>query len=175
MTNKGSLDNILEGVLHFYSETGTEGGHWAFQDSRFISPNTTRYTCKKCSLCWDKKQNPSAPRAIKRSSPDPGGFPDYCLSDAHQFELICKEDWSYEGLRILEDGDTLTIYNPSKKKKLWSGVINLKQYDLFTEHASGLWIHADQIGIEREVWAEYFFKNSPARLISAKISAKSPN
>ncbi len=26
----------LRGVLEFYSETGTEGGHWAFQDEKFI-------------------------------------------------------------------------------------------------------------------------------------------
>jgi len=26
----------LEGVLTFHSETGTEGGYWAFQDSRYI-------------------------------------------------------------------------------------------------------------------------------------------
>ena len=26
----------LRGVLEFYSETGTEGGYWAFQDEKFI-------------------------------------------------------------------------------------------------------------------------------------------
>lgn len=30
----------LEGVLHYWSETGTEGGYWAFQDKRFIKPPT---------------------------------------------------------------------------------------------------------------------------------------
>ena len=30
----------LEGVLHFWSETGTEGGYWAFQDKKFIYPPT---------------------------------------------------------------------------------------------------------------------------------------
>lgn len=27
---------MITGVCHFYSETGTEGGHWAFQDEKFI-------------------------------------------------------------------------------------------------------------------------------------------
>lgn len=27
-----------------------------------------------------------------------------------------------------------------------------------------MWIHADQKGIEREVWAEYFFEKYPAKL-----------
>jgi hypothetical protein len=31
-----------------------------------------------------------------------------------------------------------------------------------------MWIHADQIGMNRETWAEYFMKNYPARLISVK-------
>jgi len=33
MTN----DNSLEGKLHLYSETGTEGGYWAFQDFQYIT------------------------------------------------------------------------------------------------------------------------------------------
>lgn len=30
-------DNVLKGRLTFYSETGTEGGYWAFQDENYIS------------------------------------------------------------------------------------------------------------------------------------------
>lgn len=30
---------MLRGLIHFYSETGTEGGHWAFQDEQHIRPN----------------------------------------------------------------------------------------------------------------------------------------
>ena len=29
---------LLKGVVHLHSETGTEGGWWAFQDERFIYP-----------------------------------------------------------------------------------------------------------------------------------------
>lgn len=29
----------LTGVCFFFSETGTEGGYWAFQDSKYISPS----------------------------------------------------------------------------------------------------------------------------------------
>jgi len=113
-----SLENIIEGVLFLHSETGTEGGYWAFQDLKYI---------------------------------------------------LSKNRWSYEGLHILEDGDNLTIYNPDNKAEVvWSGVIALKQHPLFTESASGLWIHADQAGIDRDVWAEYFFKEYPAKLIPGK-------
>ena len=43
MDNNNSLEDTLEGILHLHSETGTEGGYWAFQDSKFISIKTTRY------------------------------------------------------------------------------------------------------------------------------------
>ncbi|MEK6809705.1 MAG: hypothetical protein AABY40_03450 [Nanoarchaeota archaeon] len=115
MGKDGSLEEMLEGVLFFHSETGTEGGYWAFQDSQFISSDNA--------------------------------------------------SWSYEGLHILRNGDRLTIYHPENNNEVWSGVIALKQYPLFTEDARGLWIHADQTGIDRETWAEYFFKSYRARLI----------
>ena len=159
MTNEQSL----EGILFLFSETGTEGGHWAFQDSRFITPNTTRYSCNKCHLYWDKRNGPFAQNVSEKSSH--ADLPDYCSPDAHQFELVSGENWSYEGLNILKNGDQLTIYHPDNNSEVWSGVIALKQHPLFTEHASGFWIHADQIGIDRNTWAEYFFKGYSARLI----------
>ncbi|MDP3990571.1 MAG: hypothetical protein Q8Q01_05200 [archaeon] len=111
MTN----DNSLEGKLHLHSETGTEGGYWAFQDSQYI---------------------------------------------------FFKDRWSYERLHILVDGDQLSIFNPDDKDKIiWSVVITLTQHPQFTEDVNGYWIHADQIGIDREVWAEYFLKKYSAKLI----------
>lgn len=35
---KAELLNTYQGVLDFHSETGTEGGYWAFMDQRFITP-----------------------------------------------------------------------------------------------------------------------------------------
>jgi len=66
---------------------------------------------------------------------------------------------------MLENGDYLAIYHPETQKEVWSGTINLKQHKLFSQHASGMWIHADQIGIERDVWAEYFFRSYNAKLV----------
>ena len=34
----GGKRDPIKGVLYFYSETGTEGGYWAFQDEEFIFP-----------------------------------------------------------------------------------------------------------------------------------------
>ena len=110
---------VLYGVCHFHSETGTEGGYWAFQDEKFI------------------------------------------FQDEHG-----RADWSYEGLHILEDGDWLTIFDPDDPDRVvWTGTIALIQLGLFTHHAFGYWIHADQEGVDREVWAEWFLKEYPATLV----------
>jgi hypothetical protein len=70
--------------------------------------------------------------------------------------------WSYEGLYVLRDGDELTIFDKDEPSQvIWSGTIQLQRHDLFTEHASGMWIHADQEGIDRKVWASWFFKEYP--------------
>lgn len=100
------------GVLHFHSETGTEGGYWAFQDEQFIKP----------------------------------------------------DGWSYEGLHILKDGDWLIIMSADSESVVWDGEIKLDQKPLFSETATNFWIHADQEGIPRDVWAQYFFKAHPAHL-----------
>lgn len=111
----------FKGVLHLYSETGTEGGFWALQDERFIT----------------------------RGKGVPFG-----------------EQWSYEGLHILKDGDSLTIYSKENAEEtVWDGEISLKRHPLFTEHVGGLWIHADQNGIDRETWAGYFSNGHQAKLI----------
>lgn len=108
---------VLRGVCEFYSETGTEGGYWAFHENKYLSP------------------------------------------------------YSLEGLRILKDGDQLTIFSlDNHKQVVWSGTISLRQYPPFTESVFGLWIHADQEGVDREVWAAYFLKEYPAELIPVNKS-----
>jgi hypothetical protein len=113
-----TIDRPLRGLLHFWSETGTEGGYWAFQDERFIDP---------ASRDW------------------PFGR------------------WRYEGLWVLKDGDELAIfdkYNP--RREIWRGAIRLREHALFTESAGGMWIHADQEGVPRDKWAEWFMSGYPA-------------
>lgn len=118
----------LKGELFLWSETGTEGGYWAFRDKRYIFPPTKDWP---------------------------------------------HERWSYDGLHVLEDGDILTIYSKEDPAKvIWTGTIKLKPHQLFTEHASGMWIHADQEDIDRESWAEWFLEGYPASLVPyQKINA----
>lgn len=210
------------GVLHFHSETGTEGGYWAFQDEKFIDlPDPHNYSCTGCGRCWNKSKTTEEPKPsfaywIERDENDrsPEGYryasgymsydaprndlpeaPPYDDKNSFNYKFIhtgnerardCYENghkgwklinpngtWSYEGLHVLKDGDELTIYSKKNKEKvLWEGEISLKQHNLFTEHTSRLWIHADQKGINRETWANYFFKEYPAKLVTLEKPRK---
>jgi len=120
----------IKGTLFLWSETGTEGGYWALQDERFITPPVEGSDWK-----WPK--------------------------------------WSYDGLKVLEDGDYLKILSPDGTT-YWEGTINLKKHPVFTESVPvedantglrlGMWIHADQNGIDRHTWAVPFFKEYKGEL-----------
>ena len=88
-----------------------------------------------------------------------------CSNNEH--EEYIGESWDYEGLHIIQNGDKLTIYNPDNKKKVWSGVIKFKQDGVF-KHIYERQSYAYQKGIEKNVWANYFYKKYPAKLIPAK-------
>lgn len=158
----------LSGVLHFFSETGTEGGDWAFQDSRHIQKNVPKGFCKKCGKFLQKQEGPiqvTRVYPVDEEMLHTGELLERqdCADDAHEEEI--GDAWSYEGLHILKDRDFLRIFSPDNSfDVVWEGLISLTQYESFTEHASGLWIHADQNGVPRETWAEWFFKGYPAKL-----------
>ncbi len=154
------------GRLHFHSEMGTEGGYWAIQDERFITPNTTYFSCTKCGVVWDSAVETEVEMSAKISTEGIFAGQRFCSPGEHTFELSPPELWSYEGLYVLETGDVLTIYDKEQADKVvWEGVISLKQYPLFTENVDGWWIHADQEGVERLTWAAWFFGEHRATLI----------
>lgn len=160
---------MLQGVCFFWSETGSEGGSWAFQDSRFIQKNVVRPYCKKCGKFFGDQEEGKLKvvRVLSLSQAMDGKeFPE-CAEGQHEREV--GDSWSYDGSHILENGDKLTVFSPNgQRKKVWSGVISLKKYRLFTQSVSGFWIHADQKGIPREKWARFFFKKYPAELVQIR-------
>jgi hypothetical protein len=124
----------VTGRLEFHSETGTEGGYWAVFDTRF-SHRQGEPCFTGARNCWAyHPANPSGEHA------------------------------GYEGLLVLRNGDELTIYEPDGEAVEWAGVIDLIQHPLFTEDANGMWIHADQRGVARSRWAEWFFDERPCAL-----------
>jgi hypothetical protein len=166
----------IYGVLDFYSETGTEGGYWAFQDERFITPNRTQFSCKICYLFWDKARSPKSPPSENRI-----GYALRhmkigllrkilrCWGRGHKFEKTTETLWSFNGFHILESGNELTIYGEKERVNvLWSGTINLKDLGIFKENAFGYWIHNEQIGVPRETWASWFMNQKPAMLVKGE-------
>ena len=163
--------SILEGVCCFHSETGTDGGYWAFQETQYIQKSVGHGYCNKCGK-WLRKQDGAI--QVQRVNPideeflNTGGLserPD-CPNNTHEEEI--GDAWDYKGLRILENGNRLTIYSKDNPNEVvWSGIVKLRQHPLFTEDAYGLWIHADQEGIDREIWARWFFDEHPATLVSS--------
>lgn len=89
-----------------------------------------------------------------------------------------KGSWTCYGLTILESGDWLTVYTPTSIQEwsragtgpestpavVWDGEIRLHEHPPFTEDAFGYWIHHDQEGVGRELWAEWFLRGYPCRL-----------
>ena len=165
------MEEEYNGVIFLFSETGTEGGYWSFQDENYISHNEPRGFCKKCGLYL---KNINGSYKTKEQLDDI-----ISLLEKEQFSLICDSDkheedigdvWDYKGLYFLKNGDQLVIYSKDKSEIVWEGDINLKEYPLFIEHADGLWIHNDQIGIDRELWSSFFFKNLPSKLIRKRLT-----
>ena len=51
------MSQELNGFLCTQFAQGDEHVWWAFQDSRFIEPNISRFVCKQCGIYWDKESN----------------------------------------------------------------------------------------------------------------------
>lgn len=147
------MTTTYHGVLHFFSETGTEGGAWAFQDKEFMgldSPN--HFRCTRCSHVWDKDHEKEPPkpsftywkddhyRFSDHYQPDgdlgPGEFDQEFTRQNNEAARQCAEDghaawekmypdgmWSYEGLHVLNDGDELTVQDGDKV--LFQGTVKL--------------------------------------------------
>lgn len=224
----------MKGILFFHSETGTEGGYWAFQDELYMNLPPVQegkqgmYHCPRCGRCWDKDRDTDEPKptfyylrpsyeimldehtrsdewysddataldptkknrwstrmyykpmTFPLSPPPSEKFTELFNTESNENALECYEKgherwdspwdqhpkglWSYDGLHVLRNGYKLKVFDPTDGHVVWDGVINLREHELFTETAGGMWIHADQEGEDREAWARMFFEEFPAEL-----------
>lgn len=151
-------DSMLKGVLHWHIEQGTEGGYFGFYDDAFREPNTTRFACKTCGFYWDKSEET---RQQMRARAVECGL----ASCKHSFEPVSPENWSYEGLHILVQGDYLTIFAKDDPSYVtWKGKIALKEYGPVAYHDGVFYAYYNQIGVDREVWKQWFIDQLPAVL-----------
>jgi hypothetical protein len=94
-----------------------------------------------------------------------GGY--WAFQDAHYIyqDATLGTQFLPEGLHLLENGNELIIFdleNPSEI--VWQGVIALHIFEPFSKEICGCWIHAEQIGAPRLLWAKWFFNEYPAQL-----------
>ena len=78
-----------------------------------------------------------------------------------------KKLFGYEPeLCHLEHSQILNVYNKRNPQKVvWSGTIDIKQMERGDEVlAYGHWVGAVQIGVDRDMWARWFFGGFPATL-----------
>lgn len=77
---------------------------------------------------------------------------------------VYHEHARYEGLHVLKNGDYLKVFRGADV--VWEGEINLIHHSIFTEDVGGLWIHADQFGVDRNEWASMFFNEMNCELVT---------
>jgi hypothetical protein len=91
-----------------------------------------------------------------------------CYKNGHaEWELLYPDGtWSYEGLHVLKDGDTLTVYADETRSEVrWSGTVKLTPQPLFTTDVANMWVHSlPDVGMTPDEWGEMFFKELPCTL-----------
>lgn len=169
----------FNGIVLLYSETGTEGGYWALQDENYMHLPDSTEICAHCRYhrSYVEQHHTNLPIRVSQTQSLLEVLEDksrtLCPEGQHVWALLYPDGkWSHEGLHILRDGDELTIYNQEDPRKIiYNGTIKLREYPPFTQTAGGLWIHADQEGIDRETWASWFRRRQPGILITSHFRA----
>ena len=133
------------GRLHFFSETGTEGGWYAWQDDAYIH--------RFGEPCFSVG-------AMAQTCPVADGSSD--------------EHWGYEGLRMLHDGDYLVVYDRDGAAELFRGDVVLTRREDVYESADatvfGLWVNQEPaavLGVDREQWASWFLHEFACSVVPA--------
>lgn len=159
-------------VLEFFSETGSEGGMWACHDRSKLEWKPAQgpfWPGQPVRLAEDDSPAEIAEKEGKAGVSEGESSLRVRLQDGSEREVQAEEllvvKNGYAGLHILRSGDWLEISSANGEEILWQGYVRLRHYPLFTEAASGMWIHSDQRGLPRERWALWFFKGLSARLI----------
>lgn len=78
--------------------------------------------------------------------------------------------WSYEGMHMLKDGDTLTVLSKDCRRTLWRGTVHLRvQQEPQSHHRHNLKLF--QVGVTDARWNRWFQEEFPAQLIPAATLA----
>jgi hypothetical protein len=81
-------------------------------------------------------------------------------------DSIGREQWSYEGLHILEEGDYLIIYHPVDPDEImWEGTISATSVLLNKLGFASALNHPKNLNIDVNKWERFFMRHYPAILI----------
>lgn len=125
------MSDAIPGRLVFHSETGTEGGWYAWQDD-------------------------ANSHGGSKGDPCPWGTPGCPVTDGRS-----DEHWLYEGLHLLHNGDELRVFHDGAVRwegtvKL---VVRHDVYESDDAVVHGLWINQEpDVGMDREEWASMFIR-----------------
>lgn len=153
----------LTGTLQFHSETGTEGGYWAFQDGRGVH-YAEDLVDDKCPWGEDYPMQLDGETEITYACP---ANPRYWRGSDCPPERMAHA--TYYGLVMLDSGDHLTVYDKNDMTHvIFDGPVRLEQQDPYaptSDSAGGLAIHSTPVGQDTDAWAEMFFNEHPAVLV----------
>ena len=127
----------VEGVALFHSETGTEGGWYAFQANEWVHTKDEKPEWCPTGDCW-----------------------------AHDKHNHTGRHASYHGLILLKNGDHAVIRDPKTGLVVFDDVVKMTMNnDLYTKdsksHVLGAWVNQEPVGVRRELWARWFMQGYP--------------
>lgn len=179
--------NAITGKLNFHSETGTEGGYYTLQKAEDITYAVSKWGIFNHTKVYDPEDILRRGKvmssynkdgtAFKSSGPGDISMLDILWDDQEQdmarpSNTVLVEQWGYEGLVHLKNGDTLTIFEKGiGSVALWSGIVELVEQDPYAEGSfapSGMACHhvpQNTAPVDAEQWTRWFFEDRWASLV----------
>lgn len=174
------------GKLSFHSETGTEGGYYALQDSEHIAYITPEFGVFAHRTVYDP-EDMFRTGIVRGSCRDDGSefksakrgdiayldidWDDQTNDVARPSDTVHIEGWSYEGLVILKNDDRLTVFQRGIGGiALWEGVVHLEAQDPYASDSYapfGMASHSRPKETDPETedtWSSWFFQEHWAKL-----------
>lgn len=174
------------GKLHFYSETGTEGGYYALQDSEHITHVIPEFGVFNHRTVYDPEDVFRGGKVTGSYRKDGSDFISSRPGDVSYLNIVWDdgdedfarlsntvrvERWNREGTIILRDRDMLTIFQEGLGSlAMWAGIIELEEQDPYAEGSyapGGIASHYRPMAlglVTPDEWTSWFFDERWAML-----------